>query len=835
MPATDQLSALANAIVHDVRFSLRSLRRSAGFGVTAVCTLALGIGANTAIFSLVRGVLLRPLPYPNSNRVVALWERNPRQGFDRELVTPGDFADWRSRAQSFEQLAFSPAWPGARTIKLVDNAGAERESAAYVSANYFSVLGVNPTLGRTFLPEEDRKDSAAVAILSHSLWLRRFAGRHDVVGTGIRLTGYRRQDFVVVGVMPPGFHFPERTDVWLPAGQMGVTIPAPGSSGRGGPWLEVIALLTPGVSIDHASSELNTIAAELVRQSAAPRLGSQVKVVRLQDQIVGSMRAGLFALLGAVSCLLLIACVNVATLLLGRSNARRREMAVRVALGAGKIRLMSQVFVETLLLFVSGAILGILGASWAAGIIKTSLGDRLPRLSETAIDWTVLGYTAAICLVAGVLFGLIPASQAVNANIGEAIGENSRVGGSGLRSRRLWSVLIVAQVAMASMLLVGAGLFARSLILLQSVDPGFHPERTLAIGLDMTGSGAGTRPQALFAELLDRVRTLPGVASAGGASLLPLQTGGWEDRPGGGWSNQGFIIENQPRPHEQAPMTADPRVVTPGFFETMRIPLRAGRLFSGSDGASSPQVVIINETMSRRYWHGMNPVGQRISFTDERREPPKWMEVVGVVGDTRTAGLDAPPRPEFMLPFDQSVWYEADLVVRTSVESNSIAAAVRREVRTLNRNISITHVRAMEEFVSESILQPRLRTLVLGAFSALALILASVGLYGVLSYSVMQRRQEIGIRMALGATQAGVLKMIVGRGLRTTILGIVIGSAGALAEARALRSLLYGVSANDFLAFSGSALLLLLVALLSSYVPARRAMRVDPAVVLRSE
>jgi putative ABC transport system permease protein len=611
--------------------------------VAAVCTLALGIGANSAVFSLVRGVLLRPLPYRNADRVVVLWERNPAQSFDQELVTPGEFADWRNRSRSFEELAFSPDWPGARTAKIIDNDGAERVAAAYVSANYFSVLGVGPLLGRTFLPEEDRKGRAAIAVLSYSLWQRHFGGRQNILGAEIRVTSFGRQEFTVAGVMPQGFRFPEKTDIWLPAGQMGITIPRPGSGGSGGPWLEVIGLLKPGVPLDRATSEMNTIAADISRQYPNRRLGSQVKAVRLEDHVAGSMRSSLLALLGAVSCLLLIACVNVATLLLARSEVRRREWAVRAALGAGRGRLVSQALVETLLLFVSGGIPGVVCAWWIIRVVITGLGDRLPRLSETTIDWAVLIYTAAICLLAGVLFGLAPASHVVKTNI-SAMLETSRSGNTGIRSKRLWSGLIVAEIALTSVLLIGAGLFARSLLLLQSVNPGFHPERTMAIGLDMTASGSGParRPQALFAGLLDRVRTLPGVISAGGTSLLPLKGGGWQDRPGGGWSNQGFIIENQFRPHDEVEMTADPRVVTPGYFETMFIPVRSGRLFSNSDNASSPHVVIVNETMAQRYWHGANPIGQRISFKNARGEPPSWMEIVGVVGDTKTAGLDAP-------------------------------------------------------------------------------------------------------------------------------------------------------------------------------------------------
>jgi len=374
--------------------------------VAAVCTLALGIGANSAIFSLVRGVLLRPLPYRNADRVVVLWERNPAQAFDQELVTPGDFADWRNRSRSFGELAFSPDWPGARTVKIIDNDGAERLAAAYVSANYFSVLGVGPLLGRTFLPEEDRKGSAAVAVLSYSLWQRRFGGRQNILGAEIRVTSFGRQEFTVAGVMPQGFHFPEKTDIWLPAGQMGITIPPPGSGGSGGPWLEVIGLLKSGVPFDRGAYEMNTIAADISRQFPNRRLGSQVKAMRLEDHVAGSMRSSLLALLGAVSCLLLIACVNVATLLLARSEVRRREWAVRAALGAARGRLVSQALVETLLLFVSGGILGVVSAGWIIGVVTTGLGDRLPRLSETTIDWAVLSYTAAICLLAGVLFGL---------------------------------------------------------------------------------------------------------------------------------------------------------------------------------------------------------------------------------------------------------------------------------------------------------------------------------------------------------------------------------------------------------------------------------------------
>jgi putative ABC transport system permease protein len=815
---------------HDLRYAIRALRHNPGFTITAVLTLMLGIGANTVFFSVIKAVLLTPLPYPEPDRLVMVWQRNSQKGLSQERVTPANFADWRSQNQVFEHMGFYPAWGGAQTFRIAGKDRPERVPGAYASSGLFRALGVEPILGRTFVPEEDQAKGNQAAILSYALWQRSFEGAPDVLGRPVTVDTYGLRTYTIVGVMPPGFDLPDRSQIWLPTGWMGVNVPAPGASDRCCSWLAVVARLKPDSTLEQAQTQMTTIARRILDQHPESRESAEVSVVPLLDQMVGQVRRALLVLQGAVFFVLLIASANVASLMLSRAVARQKEIVMRAVLGAGRARIVRQSLIESLVLALGGGGLGLLLAVFSLKLVVSVGGDRVPRLRDAQIDLTMLGITILLSLLTGLLFGLAPALYA----------SRLTVGGRQWTRRTLpaRNFLVVSEIALATMLLVGAGLLIESFLRLQQVDTGFRPENVLTASFDMTGrSFAGrVRPRVFFHELMTRMRSSPGVVWAGGVSMLPLaDTGG---------AGQAITIESRGILPAADSAKAKTGGATPDYFRAMGVSLLQGRFFTESDGSEAPHVAIINESMARRYWPGENPLGQRVALGSRERlgrvrpgnaAEPEWTQIVGVVADMRGIGLDAAPRPELYRPYWQWPWYEVELVIRTSGEPSRLAAAVRREAQDLDKDALITRLRTMDEIVSDSVAQPRFRAALLGVFAGSALLLAALGIYGVVSYSVTQRTREIGIRTALGAQRAEVLRMILREGLTLSTAGILIGLAGSLAFSRVISTLLFGVTATEPATLAAVSLLLTGVAIAASLVPARRATRVDPMVALRHE
>jgi putative ABC transport system permease protein len=672
------------------------------------------------------------------------------------------------------------------------------------------------------------------------LWQRQYHGDLNVLGSSLVIDSYQRQQFTIVGIMPETFDAPQGSALWLSAGAVGVTVPPAGAARRGGPWFEVIARLKPGVSLEAAGREMATVAEHLAAKHPSAAIGTTAAVVPLQDHVTGPVSATLLALFGAVSLLLLAACVNVACLLLARCVAQQKEFAVRVALGASRRHLMRQLIGESLLLSVSGGALGVVFAALLVSVARSSsFIHDIPRLEEVRVDSAVLAFAVIVSVLTGILFGVLPARESSHSALQAGLQETGRSGTSSRRRRRLQTGLIASQIAAAVVLMTVTGLVARSLLRLNSIDPGFDPNGVLVMTLDMSVStytaDGSPRPQTFFRDVLNRVRALPGVSVASGASALPFETGGWVDRPGGAWSNQGFFIQGQHHPADRLP-TADPRVITPDYFGTLKIPVRAGRLLLDTDHRDGLSVVVINETMARRYWPGHSPLGQSFSF-DERAGQRVWRQIVGVVGDVRTGGYDAEPRPEFYLPYEQSVWHQAELLVRSSpeIDARSLLPAIRSVLKEVDPNVPLDRVRTLEQMAANTTLQPRIRTYLLTAFAAIALLLATMGLYGMLSSTVAESRREIGVRMALGARPAAVVFMIVRRTLFVTAYGVALGLLGSVFATQSVRSLLFDVSATDPLTFAGVVATLFFSALFAAYLPAQRAARVDPATTLRAE
>jgi len=820
----------------DLRYAFRMLRTHSGFTVVAVLTLALGIGANTAIFSVVNAVLLRPLPYADPGRLVTLWERSPRRGFEQERVTPPDFLDWREQSRVFENLAF---WTGGGEFNLVTPDGVEKVKCAYALSNLFPMLRAGPLLGRTFLPEEDQRESNRVAVLGYGYWQRRFAGDPSVIGRTITVDTYGRREYTIVGVMPPGFSFPNRCEVWLPAGWNGIP-----TDRRGGHWLEVIARLKPGVTLDQAQAEMNAIQARLEQQYPDVLIGSQVAIVPLLEQTLGrNLRPALLVLWGVVACVLLIACANVANLLLARAAVRRKEIAVRLALGATRWQVIRQLLTESVLLAMVGGVLGVLLALWGLKVLVAIGANHIPRLEGVSIDGRSLVFTVLVSLLTGVLFGLAPAWQASKPDVYETLKDSSRGMAGGLHRSRLRSLLVVLEVALSLVLLVGAGLMTRSFVRLIRIDRGFQPDHLLTAQLDFSISGfttwvrpTATRPQVTLQELMERIKHRPGVQSVAAVSWLPLTVGSARTQP--------IVIENHPPASSGDPLTATFQGITPDYFRTLGLPLLAGRPFTESDVFEAPAVVIINETMAKRYFPNENPVGQHLAMggrtpgqivgpNPNARSP--WSEIVGVVADMKKLNLSAETVPEYYASYWQFPMQTPVIVVRTAADPANIAAAIRGEVKAVNKNLPAPVIRTMDEILADSVAQPRFHTLLVSLFGAVALVLAALGIYGVISYSVTQRTHEIGIRLALGAQGADILRLIVGQGMTLVAAGLLSGLAVASALTRVMSGLLYGVSATDPATFAGTCLLLVGVALLACYIPARKAAKVDPMIALRHE
>ena len=797
----------------DLRYGARKLRKSPGFTLVAVMTLALGIGANTAIFSVVNAVLLRSLPFPDSERVVALTGVNPSKSITDSNMSVPDFADWKEQSRSFEQVA---GFVTGGSL-LVSGEEAERVRGTSVTEDFFPLFRTPARLGRALESGDAKKDATPVAVLSHGLWQRRYGGDPGVVGRQIMVG---RESTTVVGVMPPGFNYPERTEIWFP-----LTLD-PVAERRDNRYLEVLARLKPEATLAGAQAEIDAVNGRLAQSYVETNSGWGVRLTNLRERLVGNMRTPLLVILGAVALVLLIACVNVANLLLARAAARRREFAVRDALGASRGRIVRQLLTEGFLLSLVGGAAGMLISLWLTQVLVGLIPSDTPRLDEVRPDARIFGFALAVSVFAGLLFGLAPALQAARRGVSDTLKEGGRTGVEGGRRNRSQSILIVSEIALSFMLLAGAGLLVRSFMRLRDVNPGFNPAGVLALRISASGPQypAGPARAELYRQVVERLGSLAGVEAAGAVLSLPL---------GGDTFNVGrsFIREGRPATSEES-ANASYLVTTPGYFEALRIPLVSGRTFTAQDSEKAPMMVVINETMARRFWPGESPVGKRITIWRDEKFP---REIVGVVGDTRSNPAE-PAGAQMYVPYAQDPnWGSLSLVVRTSADPSTLVAAARNEVHALDKTIPVYNTRPMSSVVAASLAERRASTLLVGAFALLALLLALVGIYGVTAYYVTQRTHEIGLRMALGARARNILGLVVGRSLRLTLLGLAVGLCGALALTRVMGGLLYEVKPADPVTLAASAALLGAVALLACLLPARRATRVDPLIALRDE
>jgi putative ABC transport system permease protein len=799
-------------LLQDVRYGVRMMRKRPGFTAVVVLTLALGMGANTAIFSVVNAVLLRPLPYRNAERLV--WVAgNVRGGTNRASVSPPDYVDYRAQNTVFEEFAASTSVPV--PVNLTGAGEPERLTGSLVTANYFRAFGVAPALGRAFGPDEERAGPAPVAVLSDGLWRRRFGGDPSVVGKTVALDG---KAVTVVGIAPPEFQYPAGVELWMP-----LDFCVPEMNIRAAHFLRPIGLLKEGVTIEQARAETDLIARRLEEQYPESNERWSLNLVPLQEQVVGGVRTSLWVLLGAVGFVLLIACANVSNLMLARAAARSRELALRTALGASRWRVARQQLTENVLLSLAGGGLGLLLAAWGVDLLTALGAGDIPRSREIGVDGRVLAFTAALSVLTGLAFGLLPALRASRPNLNEVLREAGR-GTSGPGRGAVRAALVVSEIALALTLLVGAGLLVKSFVGLRSVNPGFDPANVLTLRIDLARARYAKPEQAaaFFGELQRRVAGLPGVEAAGMVSELPLS---------GQPNDMYFYVAGRPPQTGAAKVTADYRRVNHDYFRAMRIPLLRGRGFTEQEAAGDARVVVVNETLARNFFPDADPLGRRLVIDFGAREE---FEIVGVAGDVRHRSLEGDVYQMMYVPTLRVG--RTNLVVRTSSSDPlSLAAAVRSEVAAVDRDQPVSAVRTMEEVVSGSVAQQRFRTLLLAAFAGVALLLAGVGIYGVISYSVTHRTHEIGVRMALGAGAADILKMVVGRGMALALAGIAVGLLAALALTRVLSSLLFGVTATDAATFAAVSLLIAAVALLACLVPARRATKVDPMVALRYE
>jgi putative ABC transport system permease protein len=804
-------------MIQDLRFGVRMLLKKLTFTLVAVITLALGIGANSAIFSVVNTVLLRPLPYKDPDRLVMVWENATHQGFPRNSAAAANYIDWRDQNRVFENMAAI-----ARASFNLTGAGEpEKVDGRSVSASLFPLLGVEPQLGRVFLPEEDQAGANRVVIMSHGLWQRRFGSDMNIIGKSLSLNG---ESVTVVGVMPPHFQFPSREDeLWVP-----IAFSSRETANRGRHYLEVIARTKPGITLQQVRSDMETIASRLQQQYPQTNTRIGVVVISLHEQVVGDIKPALLLLLGAVGFVLLIACANVANLLFARAAVRQKEIAIRGALGASRLRLIRQFLTESILLSALGGAGGLLLSLWGVNLLKAFIPENISQARAITVDAKVLGFTILVSLMTGLIFGLAPALQASKFNLNETLKEGGRDSASGSRGNRIRSLLVIAEVAISLVLLIGAGLLINSFVRLRNIDPGFRTDNllTMQIVLPDLKYSKQTQRSAFYTELLSRVEALPGVKSASVTNWLPLTMQG---------DTVGISIEGRPDPAPDEVPDVVTRVISPHYFSTMGIQLLQGREIGEQDRADSAPVVVISEKMARSFWPGEDPIGKRIKLGSSDFPSP-WILIIGMVKDVRQFELNSDPKLQMYLPYEQEKFFQPrHLVVSTTVEPRSLAATVRSTVWEVDKDQPISNVSTMEEILSESIAQQRFSMLLLGIFAALALILAGVGIYGVMSYSVEQRTREFGIRLALGAQRGDVLKLAVGQGLKLVLIGVVIGLAAAFVLTRVMSSLLFGVSATDPTTFITISLVLISVAVLASYIPARRATKVDPIVALRYE
>jgi putative ABC transport system permease protein len=814
-----------NGIIQDVRYGLRQLRKSPGFTTVAILTLALGIGANTSIFSVVNGVLLRPLPLKDPNHLVRVWHTPPAKSFPGMTtfsVSPANYVDWQSQNHVFEDMAIYTY----RGFTLTSSGQPEQVDGGAVSTSFFATLGVQPMLGRAFLPEEDSPGHANVVVLSYSFWQEHFGAQANIVDHNINMDG---QSYLVAGVMPPSFRFPDFAQVWTPMAWSDKE-----RAVRGNHNYMVIARLKPSVDMKQAQAEMNTISSRLEQLYPEDDKGWGAVVVPLHDDLVSDVRPALLVLLGAVAFILLIACVNVANLALAKTFSRQKEIAIRTALGASSVRVLRQILAETVLLALAAGAIGLSCAHFGVRLIMAFLADKLPHALDVGLDARVLGFTAIISLLTGIVAGVLPALRLTRADVNQALKQGLGRTDSDSSGHRTRKILVVGEVALSLMLLFGAGLMIRSFQQLRHVDPGFESRGVLTMTLSVASSKfPGPAQEISFLErVLQRVRTLPGVESAGVIDDIPLN---------GDRSHQPIAIEGRPALAMSEQPEVDVCIITAGYIPSLHIPLLRGRDINEADVAGRAAAILISQSMAQQFWPGENPIGKRLTMTFF---PDSVREVVGVVGDVELDGLDQsrPPATLYM-PLDQvSVpstggWNSIPmtLVVRSATAPASIASAVSNAVHEVDREIPLRDILTMDDLVSNSISQQRLNMLLLGAFGGLALLLAAIGIYSVLSYSVKRRLQEIGIRLALGASLRDVLRMVLVEGMKPTLLGVAVGMAGALALGRVLSSLIYGVKPTDPFTFLAVAALLVAISLLASIFPAYRATRVDPMVALRYE
>lgn len=809
---------------NDVLYGLRQLRRNPGFTSVVILTLALGIGVNAAVFSVVNAVLLKPLRYPRADQIVMIHEKITLPGYedDLDMVSSADFADFSTRNTSFEDMAAIRY----QSFDLTGKGEPVRVEGSAVSASLFSVLQVDAALGRVFTREQDHYGGPHVVLLGYGLWVSRYGSDPQMVGQSIRLND---ESYTVIGVMPKWFHFPDQDDqLWVP-----LDLRPDEFTNRVDRSVLVAARLKQGLGLKQAQAQMDAAGRQLAQQYPATNAGVSAHVVSLRDQIVGDVRPAILILWGCTGFVLLIVCANISNLLLTRASIRRREFAIRAALGAARLRIVRQLLTESTLLALLGGILGLVVAFWGMHAIRwISPPDSfpyLPRLDEIGIDWSMLSFTLGISLLAGFSFGFIPALQTGRSNLQETLKESGRISGGG---RGSWTrmLLVVAETALSAIVLVGAGLLLRSFLRLAQVPLGFQPRNVLSLRVIPRGPRYSNQAErsSFYQQVLQKIESIPGVQSAGAIGFLPLT---WV------WHVNKFSIQGQTLPVPGEEPVADFRPVTPGYFSSMGIPSVAGRDFSWTDAAGSLPVVIISDAIARRFWPKDDPVGRHI-----KQGPPDslggWLTVIGVVGDVRYYDVASKPQPTIYLPYGQNQGTGMalhDLVVRTAVEPSSVNSAVRSAIWAVDPSLSISRVRTMEEVYSISVTPQRFNLQLLGLMASVAMILAAVGLYGVIAYTVQQRTREIGVRIALGAKPQEMIGLVLFQGARLAIVGVAIGVVAALGLVRLMTGLLYGVTANDPLTFAGVSILLLLVALAASYVPARRAMHVDPIVALRYE
>jgi len=806
-------------LLQDVRYALRALRKNPMFALVSIATLAIGIGALTAIFSVVNAVLVRPLPYDDPDQLVMVWERNEGQGVEKSDVSPGALGDWREQNVTFEGLA--GFWPNTVTIRDREDTP-QRASSALVTADFFPLLGATAALGRVFAPEEGVPGAATSVVVSNGFWRRTLGADPDVIGQSLTI---EEQPITVIGVMPADFAFPEGVDLWT-----NVNFPLQGRFGR---WMNVVGRMKPEVGLEAASGDMRALAGRIATEYPTSNAGWSVTLAGLHEIVVGDTAPALMVLLGATAAVLLIACANVANLLLTQSEVRHREIAVRAALGAGRARLIRQLLTESVVLACGGTLVGI-GLAWAALRGLVALGPAgLPRLSEISIDGTVLLVAFAATVVTGVIFGIAPALRLLRSDLQLALREGAK-GSVGAERVRLRNLFVIGQLALATVLVIGAGLLLRSFAALQATDPGFNPPGVLTLQINLSNQAYPNDDDVsqFYAQLLDRAGDLPGVIAAGIASALPM---------GESLDYQSeFRIADQPPPLPGEQLLAYFRQVDPDFFRTLGIALQEGRGLERMDDTEAPGVVVVNRAFADQFFPGINAVGEKLTNTAARYGPLGAMlfndvEIVGVLDDVRYAGLRVDASPSIYFPHRQAPFRLMNLVLRTDGDPRSLIGSVRDTLQALDASIPVSRTETMEQMVATSLSADRFSMLLAGAFGAMALLLASVGIYGVLSYTVEQRTKELGIRMALGADSGEVRGLVMRHGARLTAISIGLGLVGALWLTRFMASQLYGVNPNDPLTFAGVALVLATIAALACWVPVRRATRVDPVVALRED